>query len=119
MRPHSAILLTIAFVVTGCAASDGSEETASTSQPKIIGTNDLTPVVQDGANIPSKYAPLIDGFGKLSNGCSVTHIGNGVAITAGHCFNSPATRASNLPCGTYSVAWGYRQDKAPYLTSKC
>ncbi|MEY4064018.1 MAG: hypothetical protein RIR26_226 [Pseudomonadota bacterium] len=86
---------------------------------KIIGENDLTPVLQDGANIPEKYRPLIDAFGKISMGCTATHIGNGLVLTAGHCFEAPEKRVNNKPCDRITVEWGYRQDKAPYLKSKC
>jgi V8-like Glu-specific endopeptidase len=114
------LCLLVSMVLGGCALSDAeTERTGTAEQPKIIGTNDLVPVLQDGANIPVKYAGLVDGFGRLSNGCTATHIGNGLAITAGHCFNSPSTRKDNSPCSTYSVAWGFRKDDAAYLTSKC
>ncbi|MFZ9521257.1 MAG: trypsin-like serine peptidase [Silvanigrellaceae bacterium] len=86
---------------------------------KIIGSNELTPVLEDGANIPAKYRPLIDAFGKISMGCTATHIGNGLVITAGHCFEAPEKRINNKPCDKVTVDWGYRKDKAPYLKSKC
>ncbi|NBX18181.1 MAG: serine protease [Proteobacteria bacterium] len=86
---------------------------------KIIGSNELTPVLNDGANIPEKYRPIIDAFGKISMGCTATHIGNGLVITAGHCFEAPEKRINNKPCDGITVDWGYRKDKAPYLRSKC
>jgi V8-like Glu-specific endopeptidase len=86
---------------------------------KIIGSNELTPVIQDGANIPSKYRPLIDAFGKISMGCTATHIGQGLVITAGHCFDAPEKRINNRPCDKVTVEWGYRKDKAPYMKSNC
>jgi len=86
---------------------------------KIIGTNELTPVLKDGANIPAKYGPLIDAFGKISMGCTATHIGNSLVLTAGHCFEAPEKRINNKPCAGVTVDWGYRKDKAAYLKSKC
>jgi len=86
---------------------------------KIIGSNELTPVLNDGANIPAKYRSMIDAFGKISMGCTATHIGNGLAITAGHCFEAPEKRIDNKPCDNITIDWGYRKDKAPYLRSKC
>lgn len=85
---------------------------------KIIGENDLLPVLQDGANIPSKYAPLIDAFGLMSIGCTATHIGKGLAVTAGHCFRAPQKR-SELACKDVTVKWGHRADKESDLTSRC
>jgi V8-like Glu-specific endopeptidase len=86
---------------------------------KIIGENDLTPVLEDGANIPEKYRSLIDAFGKISMGCSATHIGDGLVISAGHCFDAPERRGNNLSCDKITVDWGYRKDKPAYLKSKC
>lgn len=86
---------------------------------KIIGSNELTPVLQDGANIPAKYRPLVDAFGKISMGCTATHIGKGLVITAGHCFEAPEKRVNNQPCDKVTVDWGFRKDKAAYLKSKC
>jgi V8-like Glu-specific endopeptidase len=86
---------------------------------KVIGKNDLVKVMNDGANIPEKYRPLIDAFGKISMGCSATHIGNGLVLTAGHCFDAPERRTNNQPCSEFTIAWGLRHDKAAYLTSRC
>ena len=87
---------------------------------KIIGNNELTPVVQNGANIPSQLRPLINAFGLISMGCTATHIGNGVVLTAGHCFDAPEKRADNVACpSNVTVKWGLRQDAAPFLQSKC
>lgn len=90
----------------------------SGSTEKIIGKNDLIPVLRDGANIPEKYALLINAFGKISMGCTATHIGNGLVLTAGHCFEATARRSAKS-CDGVSVSWGYRKDKAPFLISQC
>jgi hypothetical protein len=91
----------------------------STVLEKIIGTNDLEPVLQNGANIPSKYSTLIDAFGLISMGCTATHIGNGLVLTAGHCFNGPAKRGSQADCSKWVIQWGLRKDATPYLVSRC
>lgn len=122
----------LALALSGCATSmvepvgiDADELTATTPAEggpggdKIIGVNDLTKVLEDGANIPAKYRPLIDAFGTISVGCTATHIGNGIVITAGHCFGAPRTRKDNVACTGKTVKWGVRHDKASYLTSKC
>lgn len=114
-------LLAIASAPLGCAADGAAddEDIAFDEAPKIIGTNDLVTVLQDGANIPAKYGPLLDAFGRISNGCTATHIGGGLAIAAGHCFRAPSTRRDNIQCPTYSVAWGFRKDDPSYMTSQC
>lgn len=86
----------------------------------IIGKDDFVKVVNNGANIPEKYREYINAFGLLSVNCTATHIGNGLAITAGHCFSAPEKRADNVECPEgVTVQWGYRRDAKPYLVSHC
>lgn len=105
--------------------NDGTDRTVkyrkfeAESAQKIIGVNDLLPVTNDGANLPAELRPLIDAFGMLDMGCSATHIGNGLVLTAGHCFNASATPATNVSCAGRSVRWGFRKDKSAYMTSQC
>lgn len=87
----------------------------------VLGKKDFVVVGPEGANIPARYRPLLDAFGLLTDRCSVTHIGEGLAITAGHCFFKDRREATrDLPCpASDTVAWGYRSAKAPYLRSTC
>lgn len=130
-RKATRLGLLILSLVSGCGQQDASLEpvrslskfTAVNFQSgadteKIIGKNDLIPVAKNGANIPQKYAPLIDAFGKMSMGCTATHIGNGLVISAGHCFGAPRQRTSK-DCDAVTIEWGVRQDSPAYLTSKC
>lgn len=125
--PKNLLVVFAALAFAGCStlateATEGdneAEETGVQQQGKIIGTNDLVPVKMGGANIPPKYTPLIDAFGVLTMGCTATHIGNGLVITAGHCFNAPATRKDNTTCAGINVQWGVRVDAPAYLTSAC
>lgn len=127
-------LISLCLIATACGGLDVQNDSFVTTangkvvlndpsvDEKIIGDNDLTPVLQNGANIPEKYRPIINAFGRMSMGCTATHIGNGLAITAGHCFGSRVSeqRQDNVPCGTSTIIeWGYRQDSPAYLTSKC
>lgn len=86
---------------------------------KIIGSNDLVRVDASGSNIPAKYRAMLDAFGRMSMGCTATHIGNGLVLSAGHCFNGGATRIDNAACSGTTVSWGLRGGKAPYLVSRC
>ena len=64
--------------------------------------------------MPAEYRPLLDAFGNtriggLSRQCTATHIGNGVAITAGHCFNAGINGQTNVACpADTTVYWGSR-----------
>lgn len=86
---------------------------------KIIGNNDLIAVDATGSNIPAKYRNIIDAFGIISMGCTATHIGNGIVLTAGHCFWASEELQKDQPCADTTVAWGVREGKDAYLTSTC
>lgn len=85
---------------------------------KIIGTDEKVVVSATGDNIPARYRPLLDAFGKIAMGCTATHIGGGLVLTAGHCFSAPETPVVNQPCSD-TVEWGNRKDAVVYLTSTC
>jgi V8-like Glu-specific endopeptidase len=85
---------------------------------RIAAEAELVPVVTSPIfNIPQKYRPLIDAFGFISFGCTATHIGKGIALTAGHCFNAGETPREGS-CDQ-EIKWGLRKDAEPYLVSKC
>lgn len=114
----------VVLLAVGCSSSipeNASEQRA----PQVVGTNDLVPVAADGANVPEKYRQTLDAFGMMEfdagrNHCTVTHVGGGVVITAGHCFDAPAARTDDVTCPDgYSIVWGYRVDHPAYLTSSC
>jgi hypothetical protein len=77
---------------------------------KIIGENDLTPVEQDASNLPERLRPLIPAIGMLEAGCTVTHIGNGLVVTAGHCIPKPRLPMDGCLGDKYprmNVRWNY------------
>lgn len=120
MTKSLSALFVLALSAVGCSQAVETEEpTEVIESAKIIGTNDLVPVKEDGANIPAKYRPLVNAFGRISMGCTATHIGNGVVLTAGHCFGAGPTRKNNFSCAGKTVAWGFRVDASPYLTTNC
>ena len=87
---------------------------------KVIGDDDLTPIEGDGANIPEKYRSLMGAFGRISMGCTATHVGNGIVVTAGHCFEAPEVRTDGVACPFNAVVeWGFRKDHKPDLVSRC
>jgi V8-like Glu-specific endopeptidase len=117
-------LLSITVSIAGCAAAEEAgeappENVGQVSQRKVIGSNDFVQVLEGGANISPKYRPLIDAFGRISVGCTATHIGDGIVLTAGHCFSAPSARSALARCSRTRVAWGLRADAPSYLTSTC
>lgn len=86
---------------------------------KIIGQNDLVFVDKEGQNLPPELADKIEAIGWTNYGCTVTHIGNGYGISAGHCFEAKEEITYNKSCSFVNVKWGFRKDTSSYLTSKC
>lgn len=112
-------LIALSLLLLAC----GNERTPDSQIMKIIGENSLTPVDSDGTNVPEKLRPLLGAFGVLEIGCTVTHIGRGLVLTAGHCI--PQTTLSSDRCLSeelpgMSVRWGYvGNDADSHLESKC
>ena len=79
-----------------------------TSEEKIIiGSNDLEYYTDDNK--------ISRSIGKMALGCTVTHVGEGIVITAGHCIKS-----TNCSSSSYNVTWGYTNDnRSGNSTSKC
>lgn len=107
----SLIILTVFLFSTFTFAANDVE--------KIIGTNDLVAVKQDASNVPLRFRGLVDAFGLMSMGCTATHIGNGYVLTAGHCFWAPESLVEGTSCAGETISWGFREDRKPYLVSKC
>lgn len=109
--------------ITGAFCIVSSCKPNTSSDPKrIIGQNNLTVV-----NLKSSGTPKFlkehgyTAIGQLDEGnCTVTHIGNNFAVTAGHCLlNAEAANAiKNKPCSN-SVKWGVLKDASPVKSSRC
>ncbi len=107
-----AVALSTLSILAGCSdpgVSEG-EELASVSESAVIGSNDFVKVATGGTNVPEKYRASLNAFGRLhvdNSLCTATHIGNGIALTAGHCFDATADRETNTACSGNFVEWGY------------
>lgn len=97
--------------------SCGSLPANKSDTSKIIGSNDLVVVKPQGENLPLAMRSIIDAFGLMSMGCTATHIGNGLVLSAGHCFDSK--ELAKEICDETTVKFGLRKDVAPYLETKC
>lgn len=86
---------------------------------KIHGPDDLISVNGFALNIPRRYKPVIDAIGRMSMGCTGTHIGANVVVSAGHCFNAPPELVENQPCADTTVEWGIRGDRDASMVSRC
>jgi len=85
---------------------------------KVIGENDFVPVAADAANLPLELQDAVSAIGQLNIGCTATHIGDGLVLTAGHCVTrSPRSRSKGCP--QLGVIWGNYGGNKKYSVSKC
>jgi hypothetical protein len=93
------------------------------SQPnKIIGSNEQTPVNDDKLNIPEELRNLPDSIGLLAVGCTVTHIGDGLVLTAGHCIPQEQELSDECLAKKHpkmTIRWNYRSGTTQFSESTC
>ena len=73
----------------------------------VVGTNDLSYYLEDDR--------ISNSIGHIALGCTATHIGDGLVITAGHCI-------TDLTCEDekYDITWNFRSNNFDgQLVSKC
>lgn len=110
---------TLKFLVLVILASVLSEaQTVYDVNRKIIGADNQRVVNAMGTNVPFKYHPAMEAIGLISMGCTATHIGYGLVVTAGHCFDADKLKFKT-PCVGDQVFWGVREGKAATLVSNC
>ncbi len=110
----AAILLSAMFAL-GCGRLQSNSDTS-----KIIGTNELISVQANGENLPENLRPLINAFGMLKLGCTVTHVGNGIVLTAGHCIPQDIEKGANAACWKdMTIQWNFRTGAGSVANSTC
>ena len=99
-------LLFVSFFISLLTTSCGQEKNLSKLKI-IIGENDL--------QFYSSDDELSQAIGKMALGCTATHIGDGIVLTAGHCVET-----YNCSASKYNVTWNYRQNnQRGDFTSRC
>jgi V8-like Glu-specific endopeptidase len=85
---------------------------------RIIGDNDLVSV-----DASFGHSKVVKSIGRLRVGCTVTHVGQGVVVTAGHCFfdSTFEGKVEHKSCneGKFEVEWGVLATSPSYLQSRC
>jgi len=80
-------------LAVGCSTPDATSDAASESD--YTGASGTEVVKADGSNLPANLRALRGAFAKVrysvsfdeaAGACTGTHIGNGLVLTAGHCF---------------------------------
>ena len=113
------------LLILSCGVADYNNEDLTVSglnSEVIVGWRDFRVVKADKSNIPEKYRELIDAVGimlRLKSKCTVTHIGKGLAVTAGHCVNATDEEIRDRPCGFTDIKFGYIKGSRNTFTTKC
>ncbi len=112
MKTLLALLFVVSFTCSGAMAHP----------ERIIGVNDLILVKSDLSNIPPLFRSSMAAIGKLSSGCTVTYIGQGYAITAGHCFWQTFFDENlklNEKCSDETITWAWTEGSTHNKVSRC
>ena len=72
----------------------------------VIGTDDRVAVSETFDQLSPELQHAALAVGHIGLFCTVTHLGNGLALTAGHCFLEKQLVLKNQPCGDIPVVWG-------------
>jgi V8-like Glu-specific endopeptidase len=90
-----------------------------TTNRKVIGDNNFRPVDANLMMLPQKYRVAAEAVGLMSMGCTGTHIGGGLVVSAAHCFDGAKIAKYRSTCGGVQVSWGVRNGKNPTSVSNC
>ncbi len=112
MIRNSFLIITL-MIFAGC----GQKDQTTSQLNRIIGENNLVAV-------DSSYSSrIINAIGRLRVGCTVTHVGQGLVVTAGHCFFDKTFegRAEHRSCGEnkFEVEWGVLTGSPRFMLSHC
>ena len=108
MKKHTCLLALAFILLQGCGAAP--ENKLGSSESIIIGSDDFVKVNRGTAVLDK----IVNSVGMMALGCTVTHLGDGIAVTAGHCLEDDACRGSQ-----HNVIWGYTSEEDGYMTSQC
>jgi V8-like Glu-specific endopeptidase len=79
----------------------------------------MIPVSTNPSTIPTQYHDFVKAIGKSSNGCTLTHVGKGIVVTAGHCFKAKTFKQFDKSCAWISSTWGYYAGSENNFSSRC
>lgn len=86
---------------------------------KIIKSDDMVAANAGALNLPPVVRQAVDTIGLMSVGCTGTHIGSNLVVSAGHCFSTLFVPPSyHAPCQGMTIQWGVRGDRRGMI-SRC
>lgn len=101
------------------ALTQVNQHVITNANRQVVGPSQMRLVDAGMNNIPFKYRQIADAVGLMSMGCTGTHIGNGLVLSAGHCFDPKRVTTRNASCDGVQVFWGVREGKNPTSVSNC
>ncbi len=109
------LYLLFTFLLISCGKKNFTQ---SSDLKRIIGENNLVKVYSDEKNLQQTQA-----IGIMKLGCTVSHLGAGYAVTAGHCFTKHKIpgKYENETCADsrYDILWGYTINSEVSERSSC
>lgn len=115
MRKNATLAVCVVAIV-GCNSRGFNHSTPTAG---IHGEDSRVEVDAEASRVPSEFLPLIEAIGLFGDNCTVTHVGDGVAITAGHCLTRSSKPLGKHSCGDIEIRWGERKDRKAPSESKC
>ncbi len=113
----------LSCILASCGPSSSHQNLQFTDSKSIIGVNDLVSVPKSLTNFREETPSedLLDSIGLIHSGCTATHIGNNIMITAGHCIQAKFFGFhKDLSCNkSLLTSWGVRGSYKGYLNSRC
>ncbi|MBL7546256.1 MAG: trypsin-like peptidase domain-containing protein [Bdellovibrionaceae bacterium] len=113
------VLLSVSVLSAPVFAQNTRVNQVITHPKKVIGPNNMRSVSADMTNIPFQLRNLAESVGLMSMGCTGTHLGNGLVISAGHCFDAKQVAQYRNSCDGIKIYWGVRYGKQPSSVSNC
>ena len=107
------------YAQSGNVSKNEDQSNQRNQSEKVFGPDDRIGVTLSGGNIPTRFVKTIDAIGIISMGCTGTHLGKGLVLTAGHCFEAGEVLERDKTCSGVTIDWGFRDKQKSALKSKC
>ena len=91
------------YFVLGMGLLVGCGQKTPTQHVRVaIGEDTQMPI--QGA-VSEEFRQMTGAIGLMTGNCTVFHLGDGIAATAGHCFEASSKKSERRPCLTKQIQW--------------
>lgn len=115
----ASLVFSLVISVTVWAQGQVQRQVVGLNDRKVIGANNMKLVAPNMSNVPFRFRQVADAVGLMSMGCTGTHIGGGLVISAGHCFDALKVTQYRSSCAGITVSWGVLDGRQPSSVSTC